>query len=168
MRYRVRKKKQSRYHQQAIFLRASVLVGNDLSLRGNTALLSMTVSALLTAVKEIGIILSNLRRIFGANLIDSFLKISLLCEIRLLGRVQRASLASLGCGATLIGSSETLSFGGNTVLGRLGLASRASLARLEIVGIISGDGLGILLHLAEDILCGAFKVLQGIDQRVAV
>jgi hypothetical protein len=78
----------------------------------------------------------------------------------LLARVQRASLTSLGCGTTLIGSSETLRFSGNTVLGRLGLASCASLARLEVVGIVGGDGLRILLHLADNVLCGAFKVLQ--------
>jgi hypothetical protein len=122
----------------------------------------VTVSALLSAVKEIGIILGNLRRILGANLIDSLLKVALLCEMRLIGWVQRASLASLGCSAALVGSSETLSFSGNAILGGLGLAGCASLARLEVIGIIGGDGLGILLHLAEDILCGVFKVLQGL------
>jgi hypothetical protein len=62
-----------------ILSRARVLSSNALSLRGNTTLLSGTVSALLTAVKEIGIVLSDLRRILGGDLVDGLLEIALLC-----------------------------------------------------------------------------------------
>lgn len=41
-------------------LRAGVLGGDVLSLSGNTALLSVTVSTLLAAMKEVGIVLGDL------------------------------------------------------------------------------------------------------------
>lgn len=74
----------------------------------------------------------------------------------LLGRIQRAGL---GCSALLVSSGETLSVGGDTVLGRLGLTGGAGFTRLEVVGVVGGDGAGVLLHLAEDILSSALEVL---------
>ena len=151
-----------------MLLRASVLVGNRLGLGSNTTLLSVTMSALLTAVQEIGIVLSNLRRILRRDLVDGLLEVALLCKLRLLSRAQRSSLG-VGRITALVGSSKTLSISRNAVLGRLGLAGRASLARLEVIGVCGGDGSRILLHLAEDILRGAFKVLQTtFDQRIVV
>lgn len=138
-------------------LRTGVFGGDGLSLSGDTALLGVTVSALLAAVKEVGIVLGDLRGVFGADLVDGLLKVALLGKVGLLGRVEGASL---GCGALLVGGGETLSIGGDTVLGRLGLTSGASFTRLEVVGVIGGDGAGVLLHLAEDILSSVLEVLR--------
>lgn len=137
-------------------LRAGVLGGDGLSLSGNTTLLGVTVGALLAAVKEVGIVLGDLRRVLGADLVDGLLEVALLGKVGLLGRAQGASL---GCGSLLVGSSETLSIGGDTVLGRLGLTGGAGFTRLEVIGVVGGDGARVLLHLAEDILSSILKVL---------
>lgn len=118
----------------------------------------MTVSTLLTAVEEVCIVLSDLSRVLGTDLVDSFLKVALSCDLGLLGGVQGTSL---GGGTALVGRSKTLSIGRNTILGRLGLTSSTSLARLQVVGVFRCDGAGVLLHLAEDILGGTFEVLKG-------
>lgn len=137
-------------------LRTGVLGSDGLSLSGDTTLLSVSVSALLAAVEEVGIVLSDLRGVLGADLVDGLLEVALLGKVGLLGRVEGTSL---GCGTLFVGSGETLSISRDTVLGRLGLASGASLTRLEVVGVVGSDGARVLLHLAEDILSSVLEVL---------
>lgn len=135
---------------------AGVLSGDLLSLRSDTTLLSVSVGSLLAAVEKVGIILGDLSRILGSDLVDGGLEVALLGKVRLLLGAQGARL---GCGTLLVGRSKTLSISRDAVLGGLGLTSRAGFTRFEVVGIFGCDRAGILLHLAQNVLSSTLEVL---------